>query len=937
MKNVTQNFKENIKKFGRQLDASITVDNETIDSERINNINASFNTGLFKTVMHVLEIDCNEKIEKDSVINARIGVKFANSNYEYVEYNNYKVKDEPEKQEDTKSYKMIAYDKMIESMIDYDLTNTEIITLRQYLVNICNRLGWETTHIPASFVNSNKNVSPALHMGIGYTFRDALDEIATISCSFMYFKGNNFYLGYPTETNITIDEEYLNAKDVTIGEKYFINSLVFSRAEESDNIYRKDDTSIEENGLHEYRVSDNQLLSTNNRDLYIDDMFSYLLAFNFYIYDVKSTGILFLDICDRFKFNINNQLYSTIMLNNEINVTQGLEERLYTDKPKESETEYKYADTTDKRINQTYFIVDKQNQVIESVVSNVTTQNNKISRVEQTVDELNSKISDIADITTSQETNTGSLIFEDINQSEPIHIEIRPLGENISYLYPFEQLYPANNLFIKLRTLRFTNTDTNAVFDYELPDDLLYYDSENYDEFILDYDSQTCYVNKKCAYDNNGEVILRQSELVEEFTFPHINLTDGDYTVQILKYDNVPYGAYLLCRLMAQNIYTTQFATKSELNSEISQTAESINLNVNQKLSNYSTTSQMNSAIAIKANEITSSVDNTLNNYSTTTQMNSAINQKADQITSTVSSTYETKISANDKLNSAKSYTDANVTTLSSRITQNFNSISAEVTRATNSENSLSASINLKVDKSDNGQIISMINASADRISLTAGRLVITSGNFKLDSNGNVTCTNINITSGKIKLTGGSESNPDFIIGNSNYDGCWIIPNQFGIYSGVNEKISMHTSSSNGVDFRIASDNKDCYVQFNLMNYGGRANFGVDNVYVYGTTHTYQLYYDSLESLKKNINKFESKALDIVNNSSVYEYNYKNQKDSEKKTIGFIIGDEGNDYNTPKEVLSNDEKGINSYSAIGILWKAIQELTNKVQELEKGV
>ena len=241
--------------------------------------------------------------------------------------------------------------------------------------------------------------------------------------------------------------------------------------------------------------------------------------------------------------------------------------------------------------------IDQQDGIIERTVSEVTEQNNKISRVQQTVDELNSKISDIADITTSQESNSGSLTFEDINQSEPIHIEIMPLGDNISYLYPFEQLYLSDNLYIKLRTLRFTNTETNEVFDYELPDDLLYYDNEHYDKFILDYDSQTCYVNKKCAYDNNGNVTCLASEVINSYTFPHINLTDGDYTVQILKYDGVPYGAYLFCRLMTQNIYTTQFAIKAEVNSEISQAVNKINAVVSEKVGKNEIIAEMNLAI----------------------------------------------------------------------------------------------------------------------------------------------------------------------------------------------------------------------------------------------------------------------------------------------------------------------------------------------------
>ena len=300
-----------------------------------------------------------------------------------------------------------------------------------------------------------------------------------------------------------------------------------------------------------------------------------------------------------------------------------------------------------------------------------------------------------------------------------------PLGDNISYLYPSEQLYPADDLYIKLRTLRFTNTETNEVYDYELPDDLLYYDNEHYDKFILDYDSQTCYVNKKCAYDNNGNVICLANEVIRQFTFPHISLTDGDYTVQILKYDNVPYGAYLFCRLMTQNIYTTQFATKAELNSEISQTSQAIDLSVDQKLTNYSTTSQMNSAINMKANEITSSVNDTLSDYSTTTQMNSAINQKANQITSTVSSTYATKT----QLNTAKS-----------EINQTTNSISATV-----AQNNTKANIIAKIN--DN---TSSAKIDADVVELTASDIL----NLIAGNTINLSSKNIIISSDTTKITG---------------------------------------------------------------------------------------------------------------------------------------------------------------------------------------
>jgi len=735
MKQVTQNFKNNIKKYGRQLNATITTNNEVIDAENINNINHSFNTGLFKTVMNVLEIDSNVKIERNKLVSASVGVKFEDSEYEYIEYNNYKVIDEPEKQEDTLSYKILAYDKMIESMVDYDLEVTGKITLRDYLIRICNRLGWNTNNIPATFINSSKLVSPALHQGIGYTFRDALDEIATISCSFLFFIGNNFYLKYITETSEIIDEESLSENDVSIGEEYFINSLVFARAEESDNIYRKDDTSIEENGLHEYRVSDNQLLSTNNRDEYIDEMFSYLITFRFFTYDVKSTGIMFLDIADRFSFYVHEQTYSTIMLNDEVNVTQGLEERLYVDKPEESETDYKCADTTDRRINQTYLLVDKQNQSIESMISTVDSQNTQISSIQQTVGELNSKISNIADITMSQESVRGNLTFERVNQSEPIRIELYPINESITCLHPRDNLYPANDLYMQLRTLRFTNTTTNEVWDYELPDDLLIYDENNYDTFVMDYDSQTCYINKKCAYDNQGNIILLSTPRTEEFEFTHIELTDGDYTVKILKHESTAYIAYLKVSLMAQNIYTTQFATKAEVNSEISQTATQIDLSVNQKLTNYSTTAQMNSAISLKANEITSSVSNTYATKANVSTQISTLTQTATRLESKIENS-ESDIST---------------------INQSIDKIEIEVGNKYNTSDFTNAKIVAKInDGTSSAQIsASKISLSGKIIELTSDNIKINSNNFKVDNNGNLTCSNATI-SGKITSSSGT-------------------------------------------------------------------------------------------------------------------------------------------------------------------------------------
>lgn len=445
MRNVTDNFKIDLRTYGRQFDVQFKANNVEVNVDYINYIKPSFNASLFKTIMHKIEIDSKVCMPKRTEINIKIGIKVNEKNYEYIEFNNYRV-DKCERQEDTNSYRIIAYTNMIDAMIDYDLEITEKIKLRQYLIEICQRLGWNTDNIPARFINSEKLIDPTLHMDIGYTFRDALDEIATITCSSLLFKGNNFYLSYVSETNESIDESYLDEDNIVIGEKYFINSLVFSRAEESDNICRKDDSSIIANGLHEHRIEDCQLLSTNDRVDYIDEMFNYLKTFEFYVFDVQSKGILFLEACDRFTLNLGGKTYSTILLNNELNIEDGITEALYIDEPKETKTDYNCADSTDRRINQAYILVDKQNQKIKQLTNQTTEYEEKISQQEQDINSIKQTVENSIEYKREKEGIT-ELHIEDAGQADILKLEVRGNKTYESNLFPRTNLYPRSGLY----------------------------------------------------------------------------------------------------------------------------------------------------------------------------------------------------------------------------------------------------------------------------------------------------------------------------------------------------------------------------------------------------------------------------------------------------------------------------------------------------------
>lgn len=611
MKSHTSDFKNELKKMGRQFTDIVTYiqDEEEIQlQDELYSVTPHYEANLLKSVMKEIEIESKVEIEKNTIINYQLGI-LVNNNYEYLNFGNYIVYS-IEKQEDTDLYKILCYDKMLYSMKPYESTGVIYpTTLRSYINSVCNKIGLSFTNNNSTFPNYNRTIATELYLDsqgndIGYTFRDVLDEIAQATASTVIINSNDeIELKYITNTNDTIDEEFLKDVNVKFGEMYGpVNSIVLSRSGEADNVYRKDDQSIEQNGLTEIKIIDNQIMNGLDRADYLSDLYATLNGLEYSINDFSSTGILYYDICDRYTVQIGENQYSCVMFNDEIERKDGLQELIHTDMPEETETDYTKSDKDDRKINKTYLMVDKQNQIIQSVITNVSEQNDKISQITQTVDELNSKISDIADITTSMETMYATGEVEDINESEPITIKIHPNLVNISYYYPNTNLYPDLSLFMKTRTIRFHNTTTNEIFDYELPDDLLYLNQNVYDEFVWDYGdgtSRTCYINKKCGYNADGTVYQLATERIDQYTFPEFVLTDGDYTISLPGYN---YG-YIFVRLVASNIYTSQFATKAELNSTVIQKADEINATVSLKLDEEDFT---HASIVLKINDDTS-------------------------------------------------------------------------------------------------------------------------------------------------------------------------------------------------------------------------------------------------------------------------------------------------------------------------------------------
>ena len=100
------------------------------------------------------------------------------------------------------------------------------------------------------------------------------------------------------------------------------------------------------------------------------------------------------------------------------------------------------------------------------------------------------------------------------------------------------------------------------------------------------------------------------------------------------------------------------------------------------------------------------------------------------------------------------------------------------------------------------------------------------------------------------------------------------------------------------------------------------AYYNGSNLYASG------FYVSSLRSLKENIEPTKVKATELINAQEIVDFNYKADEAKAHK-VGLIADD--------SDPLFLDKRGetVDLYNTCGILMKAVQELSKRVEELER--
>ena len=836
-------FKNNVTRAkllwsGTEINEDNNLCDLTLDEQRyIPNLGFIGSATARKLEVNLTDYASNINLENKEFI-LKIGADYNGDTY-YINYGNFIVDKAPEIDATNGKMRVVAYDYMIKFNKKYVNRVSYPCTLLALLQDVCSQAEVEL----GSLDFANKNFTVQDNQFEGATLREVLQNIA--KCAFSWARigqDNKLYLDFNiiadnTET-ITIDDYKANSFKKT--NEYYgpVNQVTYADSNiEGQEERVKDQESIDENGLKELVIYDNLFAYTPSKRSELIQAGTRLLGLRYMpISQLELIGLAYLDCCDIINVEtLDNETFESRVFSHKIKYTGILTDGIITEGTSNNEETYKNTAVDVFQNQQTRIIVDKANKTIQSVVEEVDEQNAKISEITQTVDEIRAEISDIADMITSQESTNAKVQLENIAESEPITIKVRPTGSNISYLYPNSRLFPSSSLYMKTRTLRFTNlseymqtqdnkytsykryysydgtdytlliagTDytigniivgtkyENVYVDYELPMSLLWYDADNYDEFLLDYDSQTCQIKKRIQYNSDGTTSLLAQETVYNFTYPTIYLDEGNYEIELLGYG----GAYIFVRLMVKNTYGAQWATKAKLTSAISQSKDEISAEVTRTLTGYSTTEQMQSAINIKAGEINSQVTQTYETKSESNTKYSTVNQNINGIRTEVAQTYETKSEA---------------TTKYSTINQTMSEVEIKVGQKVNEDDFTNAKITAKInDGTSDVQIrADKVSLTGKTINMTSESIDIKSNNFNVDVNGNMSCNNANvsgtitssnatITGGLVQIQGGTRSNPRLEIYDS-YNDVKVIPSQIYIDSdtgGLNINSNSYSNS----------------------------------------------------------------------------------------------------------------------------------------------
>ena len=925
IKNVSSTFKANCKKDSVKYREYIVIDNKEVDIKGNLTDTAYKDTTFFgKFNLKMLKFET----ENDIDYKKKEFTYYKEVDGEALKIGTFIVTDVSDS--DTfESVNVTAYDYGLKFANPYKSTlnyKSNKITMFQVVQEICANcdIELENTSLPNGLfiVDSNQFVN-------GEKYGDVVAQASGINGMFATINSNDKLEFIFTNETDEIIEDYVELDDKRDTQPITSVLVAPSKDLETAGAVMKDQNLINQYGEHWLKIYDSYFAnSTTKCQQLISAIFNQVKGFGYSSFKSEYSFLPYLSLGDKIKFrNKDGKLVDSIILRYETNYDEVV---LEAPSIINASIEYELPETPEETSKKALVKVDQAAGEIELIAKATEELNTKTTQLRLDVDKIEGEISNIADITTTVE-GTGTLVANDINESEPIYLRIYPTNSDLKCLYPSEALYPSEDLVPLELYLLFHCTSEEYDISYILPD-LYWLNKDVYDEFVLDYDKQECYVIRRVSVVDGVKSTLTNS-ITENLTYPNIPLINGNYQISI------PYQTtgYIYARLMVQNIYTNQFATKVELNSKITQTANEINLEVAKKVGNNEVISKINQTpenITIQANKVNiNGVINAINGNTSTT------------------------------INGGKITTGTITSTQIKSGTITADKVSSDIITTTNFSAQQINADNIKSGTIDASKI-GVTNLNANNI---------TSGTLSANkiSGGTITGSAVNLGNGKLKITTGGAlnyyNNPGFLYcgGNTSSHPYVSALNVAQGSGGISFRNSGTRTDAGSQKASIYQSSSNLYLDANSAMYldaGGTMNInsttgskvqagtylkllaGSPNpttntsgsIYVYGqqnvslnakngrvyvgsqTTSNSRVAADnsgpSSKCLKKNIKDFTkdkyNQALQLLHDIKLYTYDYKYDISEFKNQYGFIIDDLLDNENAKRFLYFKDEKAV---------------------------
>ena len=428
---MSKTVQEIMEVMGKTVEATMKLERKSgssyaqiadIKSEDINELRYYFDGALYCSVMRCLEVklkgNWTSKVKKGLLLDSvTLTLTHPEGDSARIIYGGYIVAEEPEYDAAQNTTSVIAYDELYPSMQPYamSLDWTNGITVKNYLIAILNKLGIAYDENSLKLMaNADVKITSEKFIDIendntesAYTYRDVLDEIAKASGVTFGFKNSiggdpfKLYAIKPTESGYIIDESNLHS--VSVGAKYGpVKAVMLSREPQEDNVYLKadgyksTDATVKISNVEIMEDTDN----SSYRENFIKGILSNVLNTEYYLYELDSFGIGFLNFGDIFTLKACDReggvvgaekSYKTIFMRTDMTIGNGIKEKSKLEAPQATSTDYAAASTTDKALKKTMLKVDKQEQRITALVKET---DEKYSKLTQTVDGFETEIAD---------------------------------------------------------------------------------------------------------------------------------------------------------------------------------------------------------------------------------------------------------------------------------------------------------------------------------------------------------------------------------------------------------------------------------------------------------------------------------------------------------------------------------------------------------------